>query len=216
MSISRGTLRGMILRYLNKTSDYTGFYDEEKVNDAIQEALDAVAVHMFLAGDGWLTKYIYLDTTAGQVSLDIPGNVAMIREVRYKINDIYYPLTYDDKNDSYSYIGSGQEQAFAFSFRLLGNQIIFDPPLAEGGARYLQIEAVYYPAQLIDENQVVDQQFDRSCINYVKYKACSVLAGSIEKSVRPWAQEESEWFALMQSVVTRRNLKSTRIQEFLP
>ena len=103
--LSRGELRGKVLRYMNKTPDLPGYYSESKVNDAIQEALNYIAVEMFLAGEGWLQKYLYFDTVGGQTSVDIPGNVALIREVRYKISDVWYSLPYDDQDGGFS---SGQ------------------------------------------------------------------------------------------------------------
>lgn len=214
MTFSRGEMRGMVLRFLNKTSDYSGFYSEDKVSDAIQEALDLIAVKMFMNTDGWFTKYIWLDTTGGQVSVDLPGNIALISDVRYKIGDIYMPLMYDPQIDDASYIGSSVEQAWGGRYRLLGRQIVFDPPMANGGERFLQIEGTFYPSILLDDSQMIDPQFDRAMLNYCKYKVCSILAGSIEKDVRTWAQEESEWFEAMMQVVNRRTLKSVAITEF--
>jgi hypothetical protein len=211
---SRGEMRGLVLRFLNKTADFSGFYTPEKMNDAIQEAFDAVAVQMFMGSEGWLSKYIYLDTTGNQVSVDLPGNVAMIQNVRYLVGDIYVPLLYDPQIDDSSYIGSSVEQAWAGRYRLLGRQIVFDPPMANGGPRFLQIEATYYPSILLDDSQIIDPQFDRAMINYCKYKVCSILAGSIEKDFRAWQQEEQEWFGMMMQVINRRTLKSTAITEF--
>lgn len=207
-------MRSLVLRYLNKTSDLSGFYAEAKVNDAIQEALDAIAIKMFMNTDGWFTKYIYLDTVGNQVSVDLPGNVALIGEVRYLIGDVYMPLMYDPQINDASYLGSSVEQAWGGRYRLLGRQIVFDPPMANGGERFLQIEATVYPALLLDDNQMIDSQFDRAMLNYCKYKVCSILAGSIEKNFRAWQQEESEWFAAMMAVVNRRTLKSVAITEF--
>lgn len=214
MTFSRGEMRGQVLRFLNKSSDFEGFYSQEKVNDAIQEALDLIAVNMFMNTEGWLTKYIWLDTEAGQVALDLPGNVALIQEVRYKIGDIYMPLFYDPQIGDASYIGSSVEQAWGGRYRLLGRQIVFDPPMAEGGSKYLQLEATYYPAILLDDSQIIDPQFDRAMLNYCKYKVCSILAGSLEKDFRAWEPEEQQWWGAMMQVINRRTLKSVALQEF--
>lgn len=213
--LSRGELRGKVLRFLNKTPSLPGYYTEEKMNDAIQEALNYVAVEMFLAGEGWLQKYIYRDTQAGQTSIDIPGNVALIREVRYKVSDVYAALPYDDQEGGFSYIGTGVQQAFGYKYRILGRQIIFDPPLADGGERYLQIEADYYPSILLNDNEIIDPQFDAACCEFLKYKVASILSGSIEKEFIAWAKIEAEWEEKMKAVVTRRTLASTPIREFL-
>lgn len=213
--LSRGELRGRVLRFLNKTPDLPGYYDTNKVNDAIQEALNYIAVEMFLAGEGWLQKYLFLDTIGGQTSLDIPGNVAMIREVRYKISDVYYAIPYDDQEGGFSYIGTGVQQAFGYRYRILGRQLVFDPPLSEGGERYLQIEADYYPSMLLGDDEIIDPQFDAACCEFLKYKVCSILSASIEKDFVAWAKIETEWEEKMKAVVTRRTLASTPIREFL-
>lgn len=215
MPTSRGEIRGKILRYLNKTADQSGFYSEEKVNDAIQEALNLIAVDQFLAVEGWQTSFIYFDTQAGQTSIDLPGKVALIRQVRYRVADVYAPMGYNDADNGFSYIGTGVQQAFSYWYRLMGRQVVFDPPLSEGGERYLQLEVVSYPTQLLDDNEVVDTQFDAACLEYVKYKCCSILSGSIEKEYRAWADLEQQWYDKMLAIVTRRNLASTPIREFL-
>lgn len=213
--LSRGELRGKVLRYLNKTPDLPGYYSEAKVNDAISEALNYIAVEMFLAGEGWLQKYLYFNTEGGQTSVDLPGNIALIREVRYKVSDVWYSLPYDDQEGGFSYIGTGVQQAFGYKYRILGRQVVFDPPLSEGGERFLQIEADYYPSVLLDDNELIDPQFDAACCEFLKYKVCSILSGSIEKEFIAWAKIEAEWEAKMQAIVTRRTLASTPIREFL-
>lgn len=214
MSFSRGEMRGLVLRFLNKTSTRDGYYSQEKVNDAIQEALDLITVKMFMNTQGFFTKYIFLNTVGNQVALDLPGNIAMIGEVRYLIGDIYMPLLYDPQIGDASYIGSAVEQAWGGRYRLLGKQIVFDPPMANGGEKFLQIEGTFYPNILLDDSQEIDPQFDRAMLNFCKYKICSILAGSIEKDRRAWAQEEGEWFDAMMDVVNRRTLKSVAITEF--
>ncbi len=214
MSLSRGELKGKVLRFLEKTAAHPGFYDDAKMNDAIQEALDYITVQMFMNTQGFFTKYIYLDTVGNQVSIDLPGNVALIGEVRYLIGDVYMPLMYDPQIADASYIGSSVEQAWGGRYRMLGRQIVFDPPMANGGDRFLQIEATVYPDILLDDQALIDPQFDRAMVNYCKYKVCSILAGSIEKDFRAWETEEQQWFDAMQQVVNRRTLKSVAITEF--
>lgn len=212
MSQSRGQLRGRVLRYLNKTSAVSGFYAADKVNDAIQMALNHVAVHMFQAGDGWLTDLIFIDTQAGQVSIDLPARVALIREIRYKVGDRYVPMAYNDQDGQASGINSGDNQQ-AYCYRLLGRKIVFDPQLSDGGEKFLQIEAVYYPQILTDDSDMIDMQFDAAMTDWIMFKVCSILSGSIEKTVRAWAKDEDEAWQAMMTVVTRRLLKSTPIRE---
>lgn len=214
--ISRGELKGKVWRFLNKSPTQPGYYSDAKLNDAIQEALNFLAVEMFMGGEGWLTKYIFLDTVAGQTSITLPGNVALVRDIRYKLSNVYYSLPYDDQAGSFSYIGTGVQQAFGYRFRLLGRQIVFDPPVSTGGEKFLQIEATLYPSTLVDDNELIDPQFDAACIEWLKYKVCSILAASIEKDIITWADVEAGWYQKMLTVVNRRLLSSTAIREFLP
>lgn len=213
--LSKGQLKGKVWRFLNKTPQNPGYYTSEKLDDAIQEALNYVAVEMFLAGEGWMQKYLFLDTVGGQTSVDLPGNVAMIREVRYRIANVYYSLPYDDQEGGFSYIGTGVQQAFGYKYRLLGRQIVFDPPLSEGGEKYLQLEVDYYPTNLIDDNELIDPQFDNACQEFLKYKVASILAASIEKQMISWGTEQAMWEEKMKAVITRRTLASVPIREFL-
>lgn len=183
MAISRGELKGRVLRFLNKTANVRGFYSDDKLNDAIQEAMDFIAVEMFVAGEGWLTKMHYFDTTANFSSLTLPANIALIREVRYKVGDVYYVVHYDDQDNQPSTIGSDENQR-AWRYRLLGRDIVFDPQLSEGGPRYLQIEAVHYPGLIASDSDLIEPQFDAAMVHFMKYAVASILAGSLEKEVR--------------------------------
>jgi len=214
MTTTREELKGKIWRFLNKTKDYPGFYTSEKLDDAIQESLDFISTEMFLAGEGWRTSLTYITTVAGQAVVPIPSTVAMIREIRYKEGEIYVPLTYDQQIDEASYVGSGVTQD-AGRWRMVGTDIVFDPPMSDGGTDFLQLETVSYPVAMTDDDDIVDEQFDNAMLHYLKYKCASILAGSIEREIRTWGQEEAEWYDKMRAVVNRRNLKSTRIKEFV-
>ena len=215
--ISKGQLKGLVWRYLNKTANKPGFYTSDKLDDAIEEAMISVAVAMFEAGEGWLTKYIYLDVSAGQVSVDIPGNVALIREVRLgSEGGVYVPLVYDDRSGAASYVGPAADYiANTSCYRILGNQIVFDPPLATGGDKALQIEAVYLPKTIVKDDEVLNPQFNGVAVQYLKYRICSILAGSIEKTSITWSGEERKWEAQLSTILNRRVLSSTVIKDFI-
>jgi len=216
MAITKGQIMGSVWRSLGKTAKQPGFYTPEKMSEAIEEALTYIAVEMMEAGEGWLTKYLYLDTVGGQTSIDLPGNVAMIRQIRYRSGDVYYPLTYDDQSDSYSFVGTAITQNLGYKYRILGRQLVFDPPIGAGGERYLQIECVYFPEAVVADNELIDSQFDPVAVQYLKYKVASILAGSIEKTIITWQALEAQWYEKLKFVLNRRVLSSTRIREFLP
>lgn len=214
--ISRGELSGQVLRVLNKTGSYTGFYSPEKMNDAIQEAYDFVSVEMFLANEGWRSRIQFFDTESGQVTVELPQHISMIREVRYKHGEIWSPLVYNDRTDQASAGDSngGGIRQYPASYRILDNALYFDPAIGEGGTDYLQVEYVSYPQWLTDDQDRIDDNFDRACVHFMKYKTASILAASAEKPVIPWANQESMWYDKMLTIVTKRVNKPTRIREF--
>lgn len=216
--ISRGELKGKIWRYLGKTATQPGFYTSEKVDEAIEEGLNYIAVEMFKAGEGWLTSYQYYDTVAGQAAVPLDGSVGLIRQARYmNVNGVYSPLTYFDNADSGSSPSSTGDNGvtqWANTYRLLGNRLVFDPPLGEGGTNYLQLEVVSYPKRLQNDSQFIDSQFDVCALEFLKYKACSILAGSIEKTIITWADLEMKWEEKLLTVLNRRVMSSVRIKEF--
>jgi hypothetical protein len=214
--ITKQELKGRVWRFLNKTPQQTGFFTDAKMEDAIREAMDYISVEMFLAGEGWMQDFIYLDTVSGMESIPLPTDVAMIRNVRYKVGDIYVPLDFNEAVDSASYLRTGNNQVGAFQYRLLGSRIVFDPPLSDGGEKYLQLEVTKYPSNMINDNDVIDPQFDNACLQFMKYKIASILSASLEKTVIPWLKEEAMWEGKMKQIVTRRNLRSTTIMEYDP
>jgi hypothetical protein len=217
MSIARGELAGRILRLLNKSSKVPGVFTPEKIFDAIQEALDAVAMEMFIADQGWLTKMKYIDTVPNQVTVPIGPDMSMIKEVRYLFGDTYYVMTYDD--------GSGQSminpQAGAATqmgsrYKIVDNQFYFNPLLAEGGPRYLQVEYMSFPKVASDDGEDLEPQFNNCMDHFMKYRAATILAVGFGKAAgnNEWTALEQFWYGKLLAMVNKRNLQPTTIREF--
>lgn len=214
MPTSLGEVKGKVLRLLMKTPAKPGFYTPERVNDAIEEAIDFVAVEMFLADEGWATKIDYFTTEGGQLSIDMPDGMAMIKDVRYKYGDIYLPMIYDTANQAAQYAPDSGARQWAYTYRIVDNAFYFNPPLADGGVDYLQVEWMAYPKRLSNDTDFLESQFDKCMLHFIKYRAASMLAASLEKFVVPWSSQEQSWFAKMQAVVVQRNLQSLPIKDF--
>lgn len=214
MPVSRGELKGQILRLLMKTPQYPGFYQPETIDDAITEAMDFVAAEMFLANEGWQTKIMYIDTQAGQLSVDIPEGAAMIQMIRYKFATYYQPMVYDDGSGATDYAADSGVRQWGYRYRIVDNAIYFNPPMAEGGEKYLQLEYMGYPKRLQSDTDFLESHFDYSMQHFMKYKAASILAASLEKFVVPWGAQEAQWYQKMLDIVVKRNLQATQIKEF--
>lgn len=214
--ITRGELKGRILRLLNKTTANQGFYSDDKINDAIQETLDFIAVEMFLADEGWQTKIQFFTTVANQIKIDIPPHISMIKEVRYTWDGgtTYTPMTYDAANGKDQFApGTGVSQ-YGSTYRIVDNAFYFNPVLASGGTDALMVEYMAYPAQILDDNGYVDSHFDNCMQHYIKYKCATILAASFGKALPDWAVQENAWYAKMLAIVTKRNAQVTPIREF--
>lgn len=214
MALTRGELKGKILRLLMKSAKYPGFYDDDRINDAIEEALDFVATEMFLANEGWQTKIMYLSTEPGQVTIDVPVAASMIKEVRYLFGTVYVRMAYDDASEMDQYQDTSGVRQFAYMYRIVDNQLYFNPPMAQGGENNIMLEYMAYPKRLQNDTDFLESHFDNAMNHYVKYHAASVLAASIEKFVVSWSGIQDSWYTKMRDIVIKRNLQSTPIREF--
>lgn len=212
--ITRGQLKCSVYEKLNKSATTKGFYTDSKVNLAIQECLDFIAAHMFLADDGWQHKIQYFDTVANQVTVPLPPHMTMILEVRYMNGNVYYPLAYDQDFENAQWAGSSGAVQLPWKYRLVDNALYFNPPLAVGGTAYLQIEYAAYPRKLLKDSDFVESQFDRSMFHYCVYRACSVLAGNVGQFSKAWKEEEAQWFKAMQDIIYMRNAQATPIKDW--
>lgn len=210
----RGAVKFMIYQRLNKSPLTPGFYTAEKMDTAIQEALDFVATEMFDADGGWLKKIDYLTIEANSQTVPIPPHMEMIESVRYLVGNVYTPLTYDARWNAPEWsVQSGATQ-LPNSYRIVDNRFYFNPALAVGGDDYLQIEFMQYPSILRSDQQKIDTQFGRALIWYVVYRAMSILASAMGQAGKSWQTEEALWYQKMLNVVNKRNSGTTAISEF--
>ena len=214
MSISRGELKGQILRVLQKDGGYQGFYTDEKLNDAIQDCMDYIAVEMFLAGEGWLRKIITLDSQSGFPTVDLPAHVAMIDEVRYLVGNRYIPLVYDDATLAAQFQPAAGVTQFPSRYRIVDQKIYFNPAPGQGGADYVQVEYATYPPILVADGQLLNTEFDRAMVHFIKWRASSLLASSVGKYQKEWGDHEAEWKERMVMIVNKRTKSPIFFREF--
>jgi hypothetical protein len=212
---NRGQIAHDVYQRLNKSAATPGFYTAEKVNSAIQEAVDFVATEMMLADEGWLKKIDYLDVEANQITIPIPPHIEMIEEIRYLVGNVYVPLAYDTqwRNPQWS-VTSGATNLPA-AYRIVDNKLYFNPPLGVGGSKYLQIEYMRYPSILRNDAQQLDPQFGRAFTYYITYRAMSILASAMKQNNKSWENEEAMWYEKMLTIANRRNASPTPIKEFV-
>lgn len=213
-AVTRGDLKGKVLRQLMKTAKYPGFYTDDLINDAITEAMDFVATEMFQNDEGWAKKITYLTAEAGQISLDIPVSASMIDGVAYRFGTTYVPMLYDQAWQQEQFATDSGVRQWSYSYQVVDNQLYFNPPLAEGGENYLMLTYQTYPKRLLDDSDFMESQFDNAMQHFIKYRAATICATSMEKIVVPWAGLEQSWYEKMLAIVVTRNQQSQPVREF--
>lgn len=215
MSLTRGEIAGRILRLVNKTASFPGFYTAAKINDAIEEALDFLAVDMFLAGEGWQDKMKYLTVSAGQVTIPLTADIAMVKEVRYRFGGEYLPMVYDDASrQTQTDPQSGATAGYTGRYRIVDNALYFNPPLYDGGTDYIQLEYMTFPKRLSNDGDVIDGHFFKPFVHWVVYWCASRLVSGVGKADPDWARQEGAWFVRVKAVIEKRNLQTTTMREF--
>lgn len=203
-----------------KTSQYPGFYEPESVNEAIQEAIDFINVEFFLAVEGWAVKlHTYKNIPGNTISLPVLASMAMIQEVRIQWGNLYLPMTYCDASRQEQYTDNSSLQQWGSEYRIMDNAFYFNPCLVGSGddpnfGGNVQVEYQGYSKRLQSDTDYLETNFDHAMINFIKYRAASVLAARIEKFVVPWASIESSWYDKMRSIIVKRNSQTTQIREF--
>ncbi len=210
----RAAVKFEIYQRLNKSPTTPGFFTAPKVNSAVQEALDLVAVTMFESDQGFMKKLDHLDVTANALTIPIPPHMAMIEEVRYLVGSVYVPLMYDAQWQVPQWSPTSGATQLPSTYKIIDNKFYFNPPLGVGGTGYLQVEYQCYPSILLSDTQKIDPQFDRCMIYYVIYRSCSILASAMGQTNKSWQLEENIWRQKMANIIAKRNSGTSYIKDF--
>ena len=99
-------------------------------------------------------------------------------------------------------------------YRILNNQIYFNPALAIGGPQYLQIEMVVYPDD-VAQGDNIPANLHKAFQHFVKYRTATACAASIGKSMVEWAEQANEWKDIMMRLVNKRIDSAASVKEFM-
>ncbi len=196
MMFDRALVKFEIYSRLNKSAVTPGFYTSDKVNSAVQEAMD------------------YVDVAANASTIPVPMHMAMIEEVRYLVGNVYVPLMYDSQWQVPQWSVTSGATQLPGTYRIIDNKFYFAPALGVGGTGYLQVEYQCYPSILRSDSQKIDPQFDRTMIYYIIYRSCSILAGAMGQKNNAWQETENMWRQKMVNIVAKRNSGTTVIKDF--
>jgi hypothetical protein len=214
VAISLATLRIKILNILQKETNYQGFYTVDKINQAVNESMDYVAARaMHEAGNGWFEAIVYVTTTTNTPNYTIPADTALIREVRYKQGNDYFPLSPIEAVDEIWAANSSQVQ-LPWRYELIGNEIIFNPIPSAVGVNFLQFKVMKFPTALTLDADLLNGQFSRALEWFIIYRAASALVQAVGNASPEWYQREVEWYKVMESMLTNRIKKPKFIRDF--
>lgn len=208
------SLTNKVLTILQKDPLSQGFYTPAKVLQFFNESVDYVMAQMAISETGeWLDAVAYIDTLAGGTSYAIPTGAIMIKTVRYLIGTIYIPLVYDEQHDGPFMAAASGIQQYPTTWRLIGDNIVFNPPLALGGTAFLQVEYIALPAELAQGGNVADN-LNRFFQHFVEYRTASCCASSIGKFNKEWQEQSEEWKDILMRYVNKRVNSMASVKEF--
>jgi hypothetical protein len=213
--ISRGQLKAKIRTVLNRSSAVKGYNTDERMEQAIEEAMDLIATEMFLAGEGWQTKYRTYDINNNQLFLPIDPDITLINEVAILVGSVtYVPLLYDELRDV-SQAAPGSISTIApFSYQIVDNKIYFSTAIADGGTDFVRIKFTAYPDEIKNDVQPLPQHFDKAMQWYIIYKSASCAAKMVGKALPEWMDTENMWHGKIIDVMNKRNNQIRHIRNF--
>jgi hypothetical protein len=214
MANTRGQIKYEVLTRLNKTSVTQGFYTDEKLNTALQEAMDYVATEMFLADEGWMHKIDYVTTVANQVTVPIAPHWNMLAELRYLVGTIYTPIMYDQQYGEAQWAGNSGVIQYPYRYKIVDNQIYFQPPLGVGGTQFLQVEYFSYPKILQNDADTLDSQFDRCMYWFLVYDMVKSLQGGLNQTADDSDRKVTQWYTRLKDMIGMRTRQSIPIRDF--
>lgn len=214
MAFSLTDAQNEVLNILQKESSYQGFFTTDKVKRAVNESIAYVTAQMMMEGNGWRQKIAYITTTANTAAYNLPTDCSIIIAVRYLMGDVYYPLRFVSDFDEPQLSATSGLTDYVVKYRIVGNQIYFNPIPQNVGTNYLQLEYTSYPAALSSGTDEFGQEFDTALYYYVIYRSAGILVSQAGNAQPEWQLYELQWFNSMKQIITKRLRVSKVIREF--
>lgn len=213
MAVALSTLKTDVLTLLSKQSTYQGYYSDEQVELAINDSLDYVYANMMFNGEGWLVTIGKLTTVAGTETVALPTGAVVVHQVRYLVNDVYTPLVYDDSFDRAQFQTS-IETVYPTTYRLVGDNLFFNPVPSAVGTDYVQIEYSAFPTELADPSDTTSQQITRGLRRFITYRAASICRTTTDRPNSSWKEYEIQWWQYLQDLLSKRIRAPQPIKDF--
>jgi len=213
MAVALSTLETNVLQLLSKENSYQGFYSDDQIKFAVNDSLDYVYANMMFNGEGWLNTIANLDSVAGSNNVALPAGAVVIHQVRYLHGNVYVPLQYDDDFDRYQYTGT-ENTVYPSTYRLVGDNIYFNPIPSAVGTGYVQLEYSAFPAELADPADQTSAQITRGLQRFVTYRASSICLTTTDRAQSPWKEYEIQWWQYLQDILSKRIRAPQPVKDF--
>lgn len=202
-----------VLATVNRDATYQGFFTPTKVTNAINDCMDYIVDCMMSEGQGWFVKRGTIDTTSGQGVIPLPTGCVLINNLWALNNLVYQPLRYNDDSQTPLVTSTVTVQWPSF-YNIIGNNIVFNPIPSQFGTAFLQIDYTKFQVDLTDGTDSVDATFDKAMLNYIVWRASSILVAQVGKSYPDWKRYEDEWSERLRIKVSKRIREPTFIRGF--
>jgi len=204
MPILLSDIQSEVLNILQKSPTYSGFYTTDKVTRAVNEALAYVSARMMMEGNGWRQTIGYITTVANTPNYNLPAGCSIVNSVRYLFNDIYVPMIYDDQNMDSQVASSSQLQLSPWRYRVVGNQLYFNPVPTYVGTNFVQIEYTTYPDKLVNGSDALPTEIDNALYYYLVYRSADTLVSQAGNAQPEWSLNTLQWFNAMEQIISKR------------
>lgn len=212
MAIAFNDIKTDVLQLLSKESGYQGFYNDSKIEFAINDSLDYIYAQMMFNGEGWLEQFALLNTVANTETVALPSGTVVVHQVWYKYGDTWMPLRYDTNIDRVEY-EVGASVPYPATFSVVGDNLYFNPVPTNVGTGTLRIRYSTFPS-LITSGQSTVAQMTRGLRRYTTYRSASVCLSTTDRVPSKWKEYEIQWWQYMQDLLSKRISTPQFIKEF--
>lgn len=216
MATTRLILQTKIYNILQKTATAYGLLSPDKVNDAIQDALDFTSTLMNNSSSVWLSKQTRLNIVGNDPTITLPADCVIINFVKkLAFGTQYVPLKYDESANVTTDTNTQNTANYTPTYRIVSGELFLEPTPADSLANGILLDYVACPAALTADGSTVDVSVDYPVFTqFVKWRAASILWNTLHDQAMspPWAETEGIWFKEVKRTISRRIAKPCFIQ----
>lgn len=209
MAMTRLQLQTDIYNILSKSTSAAGLVTTDKVNTAIQDALDYIQAKMVKIGAEWLTQVRYVNYTANNPLVTLPTDLVVINFIKIATSadtTKYVPI---ENNENATGVSDTQASGIEGNlpvWRFSGaGTIRLEPMPSSSMTNGIMIDGVFLTTKLSSDSSQISGDLDnRIFTTYAKWRAASICRSLTTKEMPPWSKIEDQWELLVNAQIARR------------